>query len=370
MGVRFTKSIKLGNLLKINLSKTGISATVGKKGASINLGKNGTYLNLSPTIAGITGTGLSYRQKITGGYGSALKKLINPSNKEKSEKDKKEEKVSEVINDNSVIDEYNKSLEANINIHKYTNNVLSKKDFNDKLSTLESEASKEIYKLLIDGDEDTIESYVGAFLNNLDLNYEVSANYELEDHILYVDLDLPEIESFTKEYPCVVKGEVVNKTKSNSELKEEYGKSILSLAIYLSANFYNVSSYIEEIVLSGFTSKRNNDGDLVDEYLYSVKFLRDEFEKTELSKIDDAYAFILKFENRINMNSYSFKSIKPYEMASVAKTNSLIDDAVAGLKELGYKQADINKILDKLYETKLDSSGEYIKLALKLLSGK
>ena len=32
MGVRFTKSIKIGNLLKINLSKSGVSATIGKKG--------------------------------------------------------------------------------------------------------------------------------------------------------------------------------------------------------------------------------------------------------------------------------------------------------------------------------------------------
>lgn len=366
MGVRFTRSIKIGNLLKINLSKSGVSATIGKKGASINLGKKGTYLNLSPAVAGITGTGLSYRQKITGGYESALGKLTGSGKKEKE--DIKENK--ELLVDSSVIDEYNKSLEANINIHKYTDNVLSKKDFDAKLDSLESDASKEVYKLLIDGDEDTIESYVGAFLNNLDLNYEVSANYELEDHILYVDLDLPEIETFNKEYPCEVKNEVVTKTKTNSMLKEEYGKSVLSLAVYIAANFFNVSSYVEEIVLSGFTTRRNNDGDLKDEYLYSVKFLRNEFEQTDLSKLDDTYSFLLKFENRINTTSYSFKSIKPYEMASTTKTNSLIDDAIAGLKELGYKQADINKVLDKLNEEKLQSSGEYIKLALKLLASK
>ena len=88
MGVRFTKSIKLGDLLKINLSKSGISATVGKKGASINLGTKGAYLNLSPAIAGITGTGLSYRQKISG---KSIKKLIDKPKKEKAEA--KEEKV-------------------------------------------------------------------------------------------------------------------------------------------------------------------------------------------------------------------------------------------------------------------------------------
>ena len=41
MGIRFHKSIKLGNYLRLNLSGSGVSATVGKKGASINIGKRG-----------------------------------------------------------------------------------------------------------------------------------------------------------------------------------------------------------------------------------------------------------------------------------------------------------------------------------------
>ena len=55
-------------------------------------------------------------------------------------------------------------------------------------------------------------------------------------------------------------------------------------------------------------------------------------------------------------------------MPSVEKTNILIDEAVSGLKELGYKNAKINEILPKLNEMKLETSGEYLKEALKLLS--
>ena len=61
MGIRFAKSIKIGNYLRINFNKNGISATVGKKGASVNIGGKGAYLNLSPSAVGISGTGLSYR---------------------------------------------------------------------------------------------------------------------------------------------------------------------------------------------------------------------------------------------------------------------------------------------------------------------
>jgi len=61
MGFRFQKRIPLLKGLKLNLSKTGASVTLGKKGASINIGKDGVTGN-----AGIPGTGLSYREKLSG----------------------------------------------------------------------------------------------------------------------------------------------------------------------------------------------------------------------------------------------------------------------------------------------------------------
>ena len=60
--MRFRKSIKIAKGLKINLSKSGLSTTIGGKGLSFNLGKNGGYLNTS-----IPGTGLYSRNKIFGG---------------------------------------------------------------------------------------------------------------------------------------------------------------------------------------------------------------------------------------------------------------------------------------------------------------
>ena len=363
MGVRFSKSIKLGDLVKINISKSGISATIGKKGASINVGGKGTYLNLSPSIAGIKGTGVSYRKKLTGGYSSLLSSLGNKVTKQEG----KEPETSNNA-DLSIIDNYNEELEANTNIYKYTDNVLNRDEIMVKIDEFDSESSKEIYKMAQDGDEETVESLIGAFLNNLELSYEVKVNYELEDTILYVDLDLPEIEDLSDKYPVLVKDEITYKNKPSTLLKEEYGKTVLGLGIYLAANFFNISAYIDQIVLSAFTSRRDNNGDLKDEYLYSVKYLRKIFEETDLNKLENAYDFLLKFENRINMsNTYLFKPIKPYEMASKEKETSLIDDAVAGLKELGYKVSDINEILPELRKMELNTSGEYLKEGLKLL---
>ncbi|HAX90785.1 MAG TPA: hypothetical protein DCY07_01055 [Rhodospirillaceae bacterium] len=61
MPFRFQKRLKLLKGLTLNLSKGGASVTVGKKGAGINIGKNGVTGN-----AGIPGTGISYREKLSG----------------------------------------------------------------------------------------------------------------------------------------------------------------------------------------------------------------------------------------------------------------------------------------------------------------
>lgn len=62
MAWRFRKSVKLFPGIKFNLSKSGISTTVGVRGASVTFGPKGTYLN-----TGIPGTGIYAREKISGG---------------------------------------------------------------------------------------------------------------------------------------------------------------------------------------------------------------------------------------------------------------------------------------------------------------
>ena len=60
MGIRFRKYITIIPGVKINLSKSGVSATIGHKGASVNISKNGTFVN-----AGIPGTGIFMRERIS-----------------------------------------------------------------------------------------------------------------------------------------------------------------------------------------------------------------------------------------------------------------------------------------------------------------
>ena len=55
MGFRFSRRIRILPGLRLNLSKSGVSASVGRRGAWLTFGKRGTRATV-----GLPGTGLSY----------------------------------------------------------------------------------------------------------------------------------------------------------------------------------------------------------------------------------------------------------------------------------------------------------------------
>lgn len=59
MGLRFRKSIRLFPGIRLNLSKGGVSASVGRPGATVNVSKRG----LRGTV-GVPGSGLSYSEDL------------------------------------------------------------------------------------------------------------------------------------------------------------------------------------------------------------------------------------------------------------------------------------------------------------------
>ena len=66
MAWNFRKRIKIAPGVHLNLSKSGLSTSIGPKGAKITFGKKGTYLN-----KGIPATGLYSREKLSGGNKSS-----------------------------------------------------------------------------------------------------------------------------------------------------------------------------------------------------------------------------------------------------------------------------------------------------------
>jgi hypothetical protein len=62
--MRFRKSIRIAPGVRLNLSRSGMSTTLGGRGASINIGSKGTRATV-----GIPGSGLSYSQRVSGQAG-------------------------------------------------------------------------------------------------------------------------------------------------------------------------------------------------------------------------------------------------------------------------------------------------------------
>ena len=77
--MRFRKTVNICKGVKMNLSKSGASFTVGGKGISLNLGKNGVFLNTS-----LPGTGIYDRKRILGGFGDLFGKKDKEEKKSKA----------------------------------------------------------------------------------------------------------------------------------------------------------------------------------------------------------------------------------------------------------------------------------------------
>jgi hypothetical protein len=61
MGFRFRRSVRIMPGVRLNLSKSGISTSLGGRGATLNIGRRGTRATV-----GIPGTGLSYSTRLSG----------------------------------------------------------------------------------------------------------------------------------------------------------------------------------------------------------------------------------------------------------------------------------------------------------------
>lgn len=73
MGFKFRKRIKIAPGININLSKSGISTSIGKPGATINIGKKGVKATV-----GVPGSGFSYNQNLS--KGSSQERVSSPKN--------------------------------------------------------------------------------------------------------------------------------------------------------------------------------------------------------------------------------------------------------------------------------------------------
>lgn len=196
-----------------------------------------------------------------------------------------------------------------------TNNEISE---NERYN-LEFDSNRQYMQDLIKGEDQAVSEGVESWISSCELPVDINVDYEWHQNesVMYLDVDLPEIEDIPEEEVVrLANGNLKERKKPQATLKQEYVNLVLGLAIFISANVFNVSPAIHGIVISGYTQRRNKAGDVNDEYVYSIKFTREIFENSVLCNVSPQ-DFCMRFENRSNItNSMLMKKIEPYEVGS------------------------------------------------------
>ena len=277
--MRFRKSINIFKGVRMNVSKSGVSFTVGRKGVSANIGKEGVFLN-----TGLPGTGLYDRRKLVDFKGSAKPQKASPA----SRTDPAVE--AELARAESLTDAF-------VNIGAQACDL--PRDWSEQ-------------ELALPPSDEAVEAAIGDWLSQLSLPIDFNVSYEYENGVLLADMDLPEIEHLpTVKARQLVSGQIKEAAKSQKELKAEYARCVFGLGMFCASYFFCVTPHMERILLS-YTQRRNSKGDVEDNYIYSVIFEREAFEKPGY-QMTDPEAFICSFKSRMNkLADGTLKKIEPF----------------------------------------------------------
>lgn len=208
------------------------------------------------------------------------------------------------------VDEWTKSKQLFIETENMNKVAKDKGFYEDYVVT------KKELQAVLQGDTNYVTEKIEAILDDIMLPVEFSVSYEYHPELnqLKIDLDLPEIENMPQDKANVLSsGKISIKQKTQKELKQEYSQCVSGIAFYLGGTFFNISTAIKEILISGYTQRTNKaTGIIEDQYIYSLKLTRDIFSSLNFEKVDPIEAFSNFENNRALSSSYDFKTIVPW----------------------------------------------------------
>ena len=191
--------------------------------------------------------------------------------------------------------------------------------FENELNSWETER-KDFYENLrhslqnvIDGDRDYVITAISSLFpdEDLPLEYFVDFAYVEEEGKVMIDLDLPEIEDLPEQKIVLTPtGKKSIRVKGQSDLRSDYSHCVFGLAIYVAHSIFNISLKIQEIEISGYTQrKENNSSVATDQYVFVVSFTRDLFAAIDFNRLSSVQIMEF-FQHHYNMTkSYEMKQI-------------------------------------------------------------
>ncbi len=189
--------------------------------------------------------------------------------------------------------------------------------FNAKLMAKYQDEKKSLQRAL-ESDADTVLDEVENCIFNISVSADVSAQVDYGNGRVFLDLDLPEIEDLPRQTTKQLKsGQVKIVDKPQKQLKQEYAICVLGLAFFMAANIFNVNANIQEVLVSGYTQRRDKNGDVTDQYIYSILFPRKQLVG---KKIDNPLEDVNDFQNRMKLSTaFNFGTIRPYDLSELQK---------------------------------------------------
>lgn len=168
----------------------------------------------------------------------------------------------------------------------------------------------------IAGSDEYVKFHLEDWLSSSTLPVEVNVDYEYEADTgnMYIDILLPLEDAIPQqEITRLANGGIKEKAKSKTTIQTEYASMIFGLGICITSGVFNISPAIKRVLTSGFATRRDKEGNEVDECLYSIKFERSGFEGAAIRE-QPPIEFISKFENRYKATqTWTFKAITPFD---------------------------------------------------------
>lgn len=398
MTLRFRKSFKLAPGVRMNLSGSGVSWSVGPRGATIGIGKRGTYLN-----AGIPGTGISARQRI-GGSAAKPRSIEQPRLQSLS--------IAVGVSDDGTItfkdgagnelsdqliraakrqhgeaimgliqkkcDEINQAIDSVGEIHLYTpspsekpvyvrsdyeepkpvepspkklgfilslfrsqrekveaQNRTALSDHHARLNLWEArkaqfEAAEAERRLLVEEliytSPEAMSQFLEDSLQEIVWPRETNVSTEMlaDGRVIFIDVDLPEIEDMPSKKAAVPANgyKLSVKDLSAANIQKLYMQHVHGIAFRTVGEVFTSLPKAEEVVLSGYSQRPNKaTGQISDEYLLSVRVKRSAWSELAFGNLAsiDVVESLGRFELKRSMSKTGiFKPIEPYSPAELS----------------------------------------------------
>lgn len=316
--MRFRKSISICKGVKLNLSKSGASVTVGPgKGVSFNLGTKGAFFNWS-----IPGTGVYDRVRVDTLVKDKLGGLFGGAKAEEEDKPAASGRSAKTGAKSSAKSSAKSDAKA-------TPAKKASGPSEAELARLQQEmALVAIQQLAPDVkakatgafDADKADAAIEDWLSEAEapIAFSIQTDMAPEKATVMIDLDLPEIEDMPQDKLTeLADGTLKIKKKTQKESRTDYQTCVFGLGAYVAAHVLNLVPAAKQAAVSAYTQRRNEKtGDAEDVFIYSVVYTREAFKKGYQQEEPEAFAGRLRSRYYV-LASGVMKGIAPFEAEEI-----------------------------------------------------